>query len=87
MLPSTSYPTFAPPDLDGSPGAFSDHSLTQESFDAILWNGLGAQIGANPDGMDGMDIDFWRVLDASFEPATEGGEVTAGSPFAHWAGQ
>ncbi|KAK4704734.1 hypothetical protein P7C70_g1473, partial [Phenoliferia sp. Uapishka_3] len=62
--PSTLFPHY-PPHV--SPGA-SDGSLTQESLDSILWNGLGAQIGADPEA---NSLDFWRMLDASFEPAMD----------------
>ncbi|KAL8279331.1 hypothetical protein RQP46_008368 [Phenoliferia psychrophenolica] len=74
---STAYPYFAATAQD-SPGNASDGSLTQESFDSILWNGLGAQIGDN-------SIDFWRLLDQSMEPAVEGGGgLDTGSPFTQW---
>ncbi|KAM0753038.1 hypothetical protein T439DRAFT_323651 [Meredithblackwellia eburnea MCA 4105] len=65
-----------------SPAGNSDGSLTQESYDALLWNGLGAHIGASPNAMmmDGTNgIDFWRMLDASFEPGNLAGNIDVGA--------
>lgn len=64
---STPFPYYAP--QQGSPGN-SDGSLTNEAYDQILFNGLGAQIGASPGAMDSNSnaFDFWRMLDASVSP-------------------
>lgn len=67
-------PYYAPQD---SP-ALSDGSLTQDAFDSILLSGIGIGEqqygpGESPGGVD-TNFDFWRMLDASFEPTSQGSQ-------------
>lgn len=50
-------------------------SLTQDAFDSILLSGLGAQLYMGNGGASEManpNVDFWRMLDATFEPVQGG---------------
>lgn len=63
-LSSTTFPFYLPTDSPSDGGA-----LTQDAFDSILLEGIGSHMyGNNVPGTGDAGVEFWRMLDATFEP-------------------
>ncbi|ORY63814.1 hypothetical protein BCR35DRAFT_308781 [Leucosporidium creatinivorum] len=73
-LSNTGSPTLQ--DLTPLDPPMAEGALTQDAFDSILLSGLGAQLymgsGSPGAGNENPNVDFWRMLDATFEPVQAG---------------